>query len=223
MFPTTHTDFVVVGVVADAKYNSLNEKTPRRFYLTAFQPLDDSETRFANFEVRVAGNPSAIAASVRQVVKQTAAPLPPIEMRTMDELISESLTSDRMITKLSGFFGALAALLACIGIYGIMAYAVASRMNEIGIRMALGAQGGDVLWLVLRESLLLVAIGVAIGLPVVAGAAKLISTQLFGLTATDPVALVLATVLMFAVAILAAYIPARRASRIDPLVALRYE
>ena len=223
MFPTTHTDFVVVGVVADAKYNSLNEKTPRRFYLPTFQPLDDSETRFANFEVRVAGNPSAIAASVRQVVKQTAAPLPPIEMRTMDELISESLTSDRMITKLSGFFGALAALLACIGIYGIMAYAVASRMNEIGIRMALGAQGGDVLWLVLRESLLLVAIGVAIGLPVVAGAAKLISTQLFGLTATDPVALVLATLLMFGVAILAAYIPARRASRIDPLVALRYE
>ena len=223
MFPTTHTDFVVVGVVADAKYNSLNEKTPRRFYLPAFQPLDESETRFANFEVRVAGNPSAIAASVRQVVKQTAAPLPPIEMQTMDELISESLTSDRMITKLSGFFGALAALLACIGIYGIMAYAVASRMNEIGIRMALGAQGGDVLWLVLRESLLLVAIGVAIGLPVVAGAAKLISTQLFGLTATDPVALAGATVLMFAVAILAAYIPARRASRIDPLVALRYE
>ncbi|MGB0034826.1 MAG: ABC transporter permease [Candidatus Acidiferrales bacterium] len=223
MFPTTHTDFVVVGVVADAKYNSLSEVTPRRFYLPTFQPLDEGETRFAKFEVRAAGDPYTIAASVRQVVKQTAATLPPIEMETMDELVSQSLTSDRMITKLSGFFGALAALLACIGIYGIMGYAVAGRTNEIGIRMALGAQSGNVLWLVLRESLLLVGVGVAIGLPAVIGAAKLISSLLFGLTPADPVALVLATLLMFAVAALAGYIPARRASRIDPMVALRYE
>ena len=223
MFPTTHTDCVVVGVVADAKYNSLDEKTPRRFYLPVFQPLEDTETRFARFEVRAAGNPSAIAGSVRQVVKQTAATLPPIEIHTMDELVSQSLTSSRMITKLSGLFGALAALLACIGIYGIMAYAVAGRTNEIGIRMALGAQGGDVMWLVLRGSLLLVAIGVAAGLPLVIGAAKLISSQLFGLTAADPVTLVAATALMISVAMLAGYIPARRASRIDPLAALRYE
>jgi ABC-type antimicrobial peptide transport system permease subunit len=160
---------------------------------------------------------------VRQVVKQTAATLPPIEIHTMDELVSQSLTSSRMITKLSGLFGALAALLACIGIYGIMAYAVAGRTNEIGIRMALGAQGGEVMWLVLRGSLLLVAIGVAAGLPLVIGAAKLISSQLFGLTAADPVTLVAATALMISVAMLAGYIPARRASRIDPLVALRYE
>jgi predicted permease len=223
MFPTTHTDCVVVGVVADAKYNSLDEKTPRRFYLPVFQPLEDTETRFARFEVRAAGNPSAIAGSVRQVVKQTAATLPPIEIHTMDELVSQSLTSSRMITKLSGLFGALVALLACIGIYGIMAYAVAGRTNEIGIRMALGAQGGEVMWLVLRGSLLLVAIGVAAGLPLVIGAAKLISSQLFGLTAADPVTLVAATALMISVAMLAGYIPARRASRIDPLVALRYE
>jgi ABC-type antimicrobial peptide transport system permease subunit len=209
--------------VADAKYNSLDEKTPRRFYLPVFQPLEDTEARFARFEVRAAGNPSAIAGSVRQAVKQTAATLPPIEIHTMDELVSQSLTSSRMITKLSGLFGALAALLACIGIYGIMAYAVAGRTNEIGIRMALGAQGGDVMWLVLRGSLLLVAIGVAAGLPLVIGAAKLISSQLFGLTAADPVTLVAATALMISVAMLAGYIPARRASRIDPLAALRYE
>jgi predicted permease len=223
MFPTTHADCVVVGVVGDAKYNSLDEKTPRRFYLPVFQPLEDTETRFARFEVRAAGNPSAIAGSVRQVVKQTAATLPPIEIHTMDELVSDSLTSSRMITKLSGFFGALAVLLACIGIYGIMAYAVAGRTNEIGIRMALGAQGGAVMWLVMRGSLLLVVIGIAIGLPLVIGAAKLISSQLFGLTAADPVTLVAATALMISVAMLAGYIPARRASRIDPLVALRYE
>jgi predicted permease len=223
MFPTTHTDFVVVGVVADAKYNSVSEETPRRFYVPYFHPLDDHYWQTARVEVRAAGDPSSVAASVREAVKQTAATLPPIEMHTMNELVSQSLTSSRMITKLSGFFGALAALLACIGIYGIMAYAVAGRTNEIGIRMALGAQGGDVLWLVLRESLLLVVIGVAIGLLSVTGAAKLISSQLFDLTAADPSALAGATVLMFAVAILAAYIPARRASRIDPLVALRYE
>jgi predicted permease len=224
MFPTTHTDFVVVGVVADAKYNSVSEVTPRRFYVPYFHPIDDEhDWGFARFEVRAMGDPSSVAASIREVVKQTAATLPPIEVHTIDELVSESLTSSRMITKLSGFFGALAALLACIGIYGIMAFAVAGRTNEIGIRMALGAQGGDVLWLVLRESLLLVVIGVAIGLPSVIGAAKLISSQLFGLTAADPVALSVATALMFGVAVLAGYIPARRASRIDPLVALRYE
>jgi predicted permease len=223
MFPTSHTDFVVVGVVADAKYNSVSEETPRRFYVPYFRPLDDHYWQAARFEVRAMVDPSTVSASIREVVKQTAATLPPIEMHTMDELVSDSLTSSRMITKLSGFFGALAALLACIGIYGIMAFAVAGRTNEIGIRMALGAQGGDVLWLVLRESLLLVVIGVAIGLPSVIGAAKLISSQLFGLSAADPVALLAATALMFSVAIVAGYIPARRASRIDPLVALHYE
>jgi predicted permease len=222
-FPTSYTDFTVVGVVGDAKYNQVNEKTPRRFYVPVFQPIDPSEVRFARFEVRAAGDPSTIAASVREVVKQTAPALPAIKLETMDSLVSQSLTSDRMVTKLSGFFGALAALLACIGLYGIMAYAVASRVNEIGIRMALGAQSENVRCLILRESLLLVGIGCAIGLPTVAGTSKLISSLLFGLTPADPIAIVAATALMFAVASLAAYVPAWRASRIDPLVALRYE
>jgi ABC-type antimicrobial peptide transport system permease subunit len=141
----------------------------------------------------------------------------------MNDLVDESLSTETMITKLAGFFGALAVLLACIGIYGIMAYAVTGRTNEIGIRIALGAQKKDVLWLVLRETLLLVLIGVAIGLPAVYGASRLIKSQLFGLSAADPASLVLATVLMFVVAVIAAYIPARRASRTDPMVALRYE
>jgi ABC-type antimicrobial peptide transport system permease subunit len=128
-----------------------------------------------------------------------------------------------MITTLSGFFGALAVLLACVGIYGIMAYAVAGRTNEIGIRMALGAQRGNILWAVLRESLLLVLIGAALGLPAVIGATKLITSLLFGLTPADPVALALAITLMFAVSALASYIPARRAAKVDPMVALRYE
>jgi predicted permease len=221
MFPTSHTDFIVVGVAADAKYNSMREKTPRRFYVPFFHPIGEAD--FARIEVRAAGDPSSLAAAVRAAVNQTAPTLPPIEFHTMNDLVSESLTSDRMITKLTGFFGALAVLLACIGIYGIMAYAVAGRTGEIGIRMALGARRGDVVWLVLRECLLLVVIGLAIGLPAVLGASKLIKTLLFGLTAADPLALSLATALMFVVAALAGYIPALRASRTDPMVALRYE
>jgi predicted permease len=220
-FPTNRADFIVVGVVADAKYNSVREQTPRRFYVPYFHPI--IARSFCRIEVRVAGEPSSVAAAVRAAVKQTAPNLPPIEIHTMNELVGASLTSDLMIGKLTGFFGALAVFLACIGIYGIMAYAVSGRIGEIGIRMALGAKRGDVLWLVLRESLLLVGIGVAIGLPAIIGVSKIIKSLLFGLSPADPISLGLATALMFAVAALAGYIPARRASRTDPLVALRYE
>jgi predicted permease len=220
-FPTNRTDFLVVGVVADAKYRSLSEKTPRRFYVPFFNPIGDAT--FARVEIRTSGDPSAVASAVREAVKETSAALPQIEIHTMNDLVSSSLTRDAMITKLAGFFGALAVLLACIGIYGIMAYAVAGRTSELGLRMALGAQRANILWLVLRESMLLVLIGVAIGLPAVYGAGKLISSLLFGLSPADPVALIAATALMFAVAAIAGYIPARRAAQTDPIVALRYE
>jgi ABC-type antimicrobial peptide transport system permease subunit len=128
-----------------------------------------------------------------------------------------------MITELSGAFGALAIILVCIGLYGIMAYAVSSRTNEIGSRMALGAQRQDVLWLILRESLLLVCVGVSIGVPVVFVVGKWISSLLFGVKAADPLVIALAAVLMFLVGIVACYVPARRAMRLDPIVALRYE
>jgi predicted permease len=221
MFPTTHTDFIVVGMAADAKYNSVREKTPPRFYVPFFHPIGDAN--FARIEVRAGGNPSSLSAAIRAAVKQTAPNLPPIEIHTMNDLVSQSLTSDRMITKLTGFFGALAVLLACIGIYGIMAYAVAGRTGEIGIRMALGAKRGDVVWLVLRESLLLVVIGLVIGLPAVMAVSKLIKSSLFGLTVSDPLVSASAATVMFLVAALAGYIPALRASRTDPMVALRYE
>ena len=221
MFPTSRTDFVVVGVAADAKYNSLDEKTPRRFYVPFFNPI--GETNFARLEIRTSGDPTAVASGVREAVKSTSSTLPQIEVHTMNDMVSNSLTRDSMITKLAGFFGALAVLLSCIGIYGIMAYAVAGRTSELGLRMALGAQRGNILWLVLRESMLLVLIGVAIGLPAVYGAGKLVSSLLFGLTAADPIALAGATALMFIVAAVAGYIPARRAAQTDPIVALRYE
>jgi ABC-type antimicrobial peptide transport system permease subunit len=128
-----------------------------------------------------------------------------------------------MITELSGAFGALAVILVCVGLYGIMAYAVSGRTNEIGIRIALGAQRNNVLWLILKESLLLVVVGVVIGVPIVFAAGKWISSLLFGVKAADPLALAVATLLMFVVAVVACYVPAARAMRVDPMVALRYE
>ena len=138
-------------------------------------------------------------------------------------MIEESLLRERLMATLSGFFGLLALLLASIGLYGILSYGVASRTKEIGIRMALGAQSRAVLGSVLREALVLVLIGVAVGLPIVFFATGFANTLLFGLTPTDPLSLVLAGLLLCAVALAAAYMPARRATKVDPLVALRYE
>ena len=138
-------------------------------------------------------------------------------------MIENSLLRERLLATLSGFFGVLALVLASIGLYGILSYGVASRTNEIGIRMALGANRRDVLWLVLREALLLVLAGIAVGLPVIFMTARFIATLLYGLPPTDAGSLSLAAILLVLVAMLAGYWPARRATRIDPLVALRYD
>jgi ABC-type antimicrobial peptide transport system permease subunit len=128
-----------------------------------------------------------------------------------------------LIARLSTFFGVLAAFLACIGIYGLMSYAVTRRTNEIGIRMALGAERSGVLWMVMRESLTLVAVGVAIGIPAALAAGRLVSSVLYDTKATDPVTITASALVMIAVAALAGYLPARRAAKVDPMVALRYE
>jgi predicted permease len=214
-------DFVVIGVVADSKHGSVREKPQRRFYIPFFNPIGDASS--ANVLVRTSGDPATIVSAVRAAVKQMAANLPLIEVQTMNQRVSQSLATDRTMTKLSGVFGPLAMVLVCIGLYGIMSYAVSGRTSEFGIRIALGAQRGSVLWLILRESLLLMLVGVAIGLPLIFGAGKWISSLLFGVKPADPTALALATALMFATGILACYIPARRAMRVNPIVALRYE
>jgi ABC-type antimicrobial peptide transport system permease subunit len=128
-----------------------------------------------------------------------------------------------LIARRSTCFGLLAALLACIGIYGLMSYAVTRRTNEIGIRMALGAERSGVLWMVMRESLMLVAVGVVIGIPVALAATRLVSSVLYGLKATDPMTITVSALVMIPVAALAGYLPARRAAKVDPMVALRYE
>jgi ABC-type antimicrobial peptide transport system permease subunit len=137
--------------------------------------------------------------------------------------IRNSLLRERLMATLSGFFGSLALLLACVGLYGILSYGVASRTSEIGLRMALGAQRSNVQWLIVREGLLLVLVGLAVGLPVALVATRLVSTLLYGLNSAAPTAVGVAAVMMIAVAVAAAYLPARRATKVDPMVALRYE
>jgi predicted permease len=216
-------DFVIVGVAADSKHGSVREKPFPRFYAPFFNPVGNTGPTYVTFIVRTFGDPAGESSSIRAVVKDAAANLPPVITETMDQTLADSLATDRMITELSGAFGALAIILVCIGLYGIMAYAVAGRTNEIGIRMALGAQRSNVLWLVLKESLLLVVAGVVIGVPIVFAAGKWISSLLFGVNAADPLAIALAAVLMFLVGLVACYVPVLRAMRVDPMIALRYE
>lgn len=179
--------------------------------------------RHAQYSSFAFGDPSTVTSAVRAAVKQSAPNLPPVTIGTMDERLAGSLATDRMTAELSGAFGALAVILVCVGLYGIMAYAVSARTHEVGIRIALGARRSSVLWLVLSQSLLLVLIGAAIGVPVVFAAGKWISSLLFGVKPTDPATLAVPIVLVFVVGIFASYIPARRAMRVDPMVALRCE
>ena len=214
-------DFVVIGVVADSKHGSVREKPQRRFYIPFFNPI--GETNSANVLVRTSADPTVAASTIRDVVKQMAGNLPPLDIQTMNQRISQSLTTDRTITELSGVFGPLAMILVCIGLFGVMSYAVTGRTGEIGIRMALGAQRKNVLWLILRESLLLIVIGVAIGMFATFGAGRWIASLLFGVKPADIAALSLAAAILFAAGTLACYFPARRAMRVEPTVALRYE
>jgi predicted permease len=221
VYPGNPQEMEIVGVAADAKYNSLREKTPTRIYAPYFNPM--WEHSYAFYEIRTQADPASVSAMLRNVVQETNSELPPIEIKTMPSLVDDSLHTDRFIARLAGVFGFLAMLLASIGLYGIMSYTVARRTRDIGIRMTLGAQPGGVLWLVLRETLLLVLVGVAVGLPVAFAGTRLLKSMLFGLGLVDPVAIVVSTMALAAVAALAGFLPARRAMRVDPMIALRYE
>ena len=164
-----------------------------------------------------------IIPQVRQAIREVNHNLPIDEVVSLSDHIGRSLVQQKLVARLAAFFGLLALLLACIGLYGVLSYAVARRTNEIGIRMALGAQSRDVLWLMLREALTLVIIGVAVGLVASLVATQTASSLLFNLKPNDPLTIILATLLLLTIAILAGYLPARRAARVDPMIALRYE
>jgi ABC-type antimicrobial peptide transport system permease subunit len=173
--------------------------------------------------VRFSRAPEAVIPQVRQTIKQVNNKLPIDEVVSLSDHIGRSLVQQKLIARLVSFFGVLALLLACVGLYGILSYTVARRTNEIGIRLALGAQSRNVLSLILREALLMVGVGLAIGLPAVFATTRFASSLLFGLSATDPLSLSVAGLLLVVVATIAGYIPARRATKVDPLVALRCE
>jgi predicted permease len=210
----------IIGVVSDAKYSSLREQMPPIAYVDALQGKELGDMWI---EVRAASNPTALMPQVRSLLHTFDPRLVPWDATTLVEQIDRSLYQEKLVSSLSSFFGALALALACIGLYGIMSYAVARRTNEIGVRMALGAEGSRILQTVLSEALLMAAIGVVIGLPAAWCATRSISSMLYGLKSTDPLTIIAATFLMAALAALAGYLPARRASRVDPMVALRYE
>lgn len=212
-------DIEVIGVVKDVKYNSLDEEQQPGDYL----PYAQNERFLNDFEVRYSGDSGAMVAAIRQAIHDVDFTLPISDVTTLDEQVAGSVSNQRLVAQLSSFFGVLAVFLSCIGIYGLTSYVVSRRTNEIGVRMALGAEPLHVLWLVMRESLRLVTVGMAIGVPVALASQRLVASMLFGLRPNDPVTLIGGVVALLLVAAVAGYLPARRASRIDPMISLRYE
>jgi predicted permease len=208
----------VVGVVKDGKAGNLREELKRFVYVPYTQK---DALGGITFYVRAKGDADPLAARVHALVRRVDPALPVTNLKTMRAQIRESLFVERMVAALSAAFGVLATLLAALGLYGVMAFAVALRTREIGIRMALGAQRKDVMRMVLRDVAILVALGVAVGLPGGYGIGRVIETQLFGLDARDPLSYAAATFTLLAAAFFAGYVPARRATRVDPMVALR--
>ena len=206
----------IVGVVANAKYNSLRREIKPTFYM----PNIGGE---AFYELRTAGDPMAMLPAVRNIMNHANENLALFRISTQTQAIDRQVVSERLTAQLSSFFGLVALILACLGLYGLLSYEVTRRTREIGIRMAVGAQSHNVIKLVLSKAVVLVAIGATVGLAASVGVTRFLKSVLFGVQAGDPVTLLAVSALLVLVALAACYIPARRATKVDPLVALRYE
>jgi predicted permease len=214
-------DLTIVGVAADARDHSLRDDLPRRMYVSFMQPIDGLTG--ANFEVRTAVDSAVMATQLRATVASVAPRMPVSGIKPLDTLVNESLLRERMIAKLSVLMGIVAVVLASVGLYGVLAYTVARRTGEIGVRMAVGAFPRDIVWMMLRETFVLVLAGILAGVPIALGLSRYVASLLYGLTPNDAVTIVGVAMLMTIVALVAAIAPARRAARVDPVRALRYE
>ncbi len=210
----------IVGVVKDTKFSGMRDDPDRFVYLPYGQA---PEVNSMTFYLRLAPDARGIADQVRAVVRRTDAGLPVYDVKTMEVQMDESLFTERVVAMLSASFGMLATVLAAVGLYGLMSYTVARRTREIGIRLALGAERNTVLWMVLREVAVLAGIGLALGLPTAMAAGRLVRAQLFGLSPLDPLTLTVAGVALGTVALVSGLVPARRATKVDPMSTLRYE
>jgi predicted permease len=218
--PSSKNIYQIIGVSGDAKYGHLRDEPPQTFY-TLYRQSEEEEVM--TYAVRTPLPAAAILPALRNAVQSIDKDLPLRDIRTQTEQIEDSISQERLFATLTAAFGVLALILACIGIYGIMAYNVARRTSEIGIRMALGARSRQVVLMILRESSWLAILGVVAGLAAAVALTRFVRTMLYGLQPTDPTTLIVATLILLTIAIAAAYGPARRASRIDPMQALRHE
>jgi predicted permease len=213
--------FEIIGVVKDARYESVKEQPLGAFFV--FNGQNPTPDGYGDLIVRTRRRPELLINEIRQAIRIENPDLAISTVRTLSEQVDRSLNTEKLLADLAGFFGIVALLLACTGLYGVVAYSVARRRNEIGIRMALGARPAEVLGAVIRESLTLVALGLALGLPLALACGRLVSHQLYGVTATNPLFMSGSAAVLLATALVASLIPGRRAALLDPLIALREE
>jgi ABC-type antimicrobial peptide transport system permease subunit len=209
-----------VGIFRDMKYEGMRDEVP----IEMIRPYEQLEFTLGVWVyIRTAREPEQMFSAARRAVQQVDPTLPVLDMKTLEKQVDNSLVTERLVATLSSAFGVLATLLASIGLYGVMAYTVARRTREIGIRMALGAATGNVVWLVMKEVLILVGIGIVLGLAASWGLTRYVQKELYGIQPNDLTTIVLATIGIAIVALAAGYVPARRATRVDPIQALRWE
>jgi predicted permease len=219
---TTPLNMEIVGLAKNARYDDLTGDFPAIVYLPVEQNLDVPVDEMTFF-LRTAGSPVGYANEVREIVRQADPRIPVEGLSTQAAQIENELSQETLFAQLSTAFAILALAIACVGLYGTTSYGVARRTGEIGIRMALGAQPATVVWMVLRNVLVLAILGLALGLPAAVGASKLVESLLFGVKPSDPASVAAAVAILLSAALAAGYLPARNASRIDPVTAIRHE
>jgi ABC-type antimicrobial peptide transport system permease subunit len=209
--------FVIVGVVEDAKYRDVKETTPNMAYRLY---VDGASDVLADLQVRTAGAPDALVPTLRQVLAEAEPQLPVIDVLPLGDRVARNLSQDTVVAQLTSVFGGVALLLACLGLYGTISYGVTQRVAELGLRLALGAERSSVMWMVIREAMVVVFVGGAIGLPLTYLVGRSLASLLYEIPPVDPWAYVAGASILVAVAAIAAFLPAHRASRIEPMAAI---